>query len=404
MRIRSGVTQLILTASFLTATIAGAAPAKPIEFYSPDGRIQVAFTLDAVGAPRYTVRFGGRAVLRESRLGLVRDDADFTRALRLLSATPSEGVRDRYEILTAKRRVNTYSANRRVFHLQASGGQKLDIIFQVSNDGVAFRYLFPEASPTMRRLSAESTSFHFPVSAQAWLQPMSVAKSGWEKVNPCYEEPYEKEIPVGTPSPTGAGWVFPALFRTGDTWLLVSETGLGRNYSGTRLHSLSPDGEYSIGFPDAREIFPGGPANPESTLPWLTPWRVIVIGNLQTIAESMLGVDLADPAKSATPAWIQPGHASWSWPLLKDSQTVYDVQKGFIDYAAEMGWRYCLIDALWDQQIGYEKIKELIDYARGKNVGILLWYNSNGTWNSAPQTPRHLMLTHESRVKEFTRL
>ena len=77
------------------------------------------------------------------------------------------------------------------------------------------------------------------------------------------------------------------------------------------------------------------------------------------------------------------------------------MQKRFIDYAADMGWRYCLIDALWDKQIGYDKIKELVDYARGKDVKILLWYNSAGDWNTTPQTPRNLMLTHESRVKEF---
>lgn len=89
---------------------------------------------------------------------------------------------------------------------------------------------------------------------------------------------------------------------------------------------------------------------------------------------------------------------------MGDNQTVYDVQKKFIDYAADMHWDYTLIDSMWDSQIGYEKIKELIDYAATKNIGILLWYNSNGDWNDAPQTPRHLMLTHESRVKEFARL
>ena len=35
---------------------------------------------------------------------------------------------------------------------------------------------------------------------------------------------------------------------------------------------------------------------------------------------------------------------------------------------------------------------------------ILVWYNSAGDWNLAPQTPRNLMLTHESRVREFERL
>ena len=86
---------------------------------------------------------------------------------------------------------------------------------------------------------------------------------------------------------------------------------------------------------------------------------------------------------------------------MGDGSCNYDEQKRFIDYAAAMGWRYTLIDALWDRQIGYERVKELIDYAATKGVKILLWYNSAGSWNGAPQTPRSMLLTHESRVKEF---
>ena len=371
---------------------------------SPNGRLKVDFHLDGGGAPRYAVRFGGKEVLRDSRLGLVRDDDDFSKGLRLTSASRIEAVRDRYEVLTAKRRVNLYRANRRVFHLAAASGQRMDIIFQVSDDGVAFRYLFHGAGGEVRRLSEEVSSFSLPPGTRAWLQPMSVAKSGWEKVNPAYEEFYEKDIAAGTPSPTGAGWVYPALFRTGDTWLLVSEAGLGRNYCGTRLRHESPGGEYRVGFPDARESVMGGPVNPESRLPWLTPWRLVVVGTLKTVAESTLGIDLADKPLRAVGPPPRPGRASWSWPLLGDEQTKYDVQKRFIDYAAGMGWRYCLIDGYWDKQIGYEKLKELIDYARGRGVRILLWYNSAGDWNTAPQTPRGLMLTRESRLREFERL
>lgn len=372
---------------------------------SPNGRLVADFYLDAAGAPRYAVRLGGKTVLRESRLGLVGEDADFSRGLRLLSASGTVPVRETYEILTAKRRVNDYRANRKVFRLETAAGRKLEIIFQVSDDGVAFRYLFPETSAETRRLTEEVTSFNFPQGTRAWLQPMSEAKSGWEKVNPCYEEFYEKEIAAGTPWPTGAGWVYPALFRTGDTWVLVSESALARNYSGTRLRHESPGGEYRVGFADPRENFQGGPVNPESKLPWLTPWRVVVIGSLKTVAESTLGIDLADkPAARYRNAAVKPGKASWSWPLLGDRQTTYEVQKRFIDYAAEMRWSYCLIDGYWDRQIGYEKTKELIAYARGKGVGVLLWYNSAGDWNTAPQTPRDMMLTRASRVREFERL
>ncbi len=376
---------------------------KPFRIASPDARVAVVFYLNDSGAPCYRIELNGKPVLRDSQLGLVRDDADFTKGLKLVSQSETTRVNDRYEILTAKRRDNQYVANRQVFHLQTGSGQKLDIFFQVSNDGVAFRYLFPETSSELHRLKEELSSFHMLPGTKAWLQPMSVAKTGWQKVNPCYEEFYEKEIAVGTPSPMGAGWVFPALFQTGDVWLLISEAPLMRNYSATRLRSDSPDGKYLIGFPDPREDFQGGPVNPASNLPWLTPWRFVVVGSLKTITESMLGVHLADPAP-ATKLEIRPGRASWSWPLLGDSNTTYDVQERFINYAAVMGWEYCLIDALWDKQIGYDKVKELIDSAHGKGVRILLWYNSAGDWNTTPQTPRDLMVTRESRIREFERL
>lgn len=89
---------------------------------------------------------------------------------------------------------------------------------------------------------------------------------------------------------------------------------------------------------------------------------------------------------------------------MGDDHTNYDTSKRFIDYAAEMGWKYTLIDALWDTQIGDEKMKELVDYARSKNVSILAWYNSAGDWNTAPQTPRGLLLTREDRLREFKRM
>jgi hypothetical protein len=381
---------------------------EPNTLTSPDGRIVVDFRLDDAGAPGYAVLLSttpATPVLRDSRLGLIRDDADFSTALRLVSRSRVERVDDRYEILTAKRRVNRYVANRRVFHLETTDGKRMEIVFQVSDDGVAFRYEFPDRNSETRRIHEEATSFKVTPGARAWLQPMQVAKTGWERTNPAYEEFHEIDIPAGTPSPTGAGWVYPALFKVGgDTWVVVSETAMRRNYCGTHLSHESPDGEYRVAFPDPRESVFGGPVNPESTLPWRTPWRIVAIGSLKTIAESMLGVDLAEPPQQPVPDWIRPGKASWSWPLLGDGQTVYDVQKRFIDYAADMHWEYCLIDSMWDQQIGYEKMRELVDHARAKNVRILLWYNSRGDWNNAPQTPRDLMLTHESRTREFARL
>ncbi|HEX8030588.1 MAG TPA: glycoside hydrolase family 97 catalytic domain-containing protein, partial [Vicinamibacterales bacterium] len=127
-------------------------------------------------------------------------------------------------------------------------------------------------------------------------------------------------------------------------------------------------------------------------------------GPLSTVVNSTLGTDLAAPAIAFDKQLVKPGHASWSWALLKDDATVYDVQKKFIDYAADMKWDYTLIDADWDRKIGYDKVKELADYAATKNVGILVWYNSSGPWNSTEYSPKGKLLTHEQRMAEFKRL
>jgi hypothetical protein len=396
----------LLTVASLIAMVAGPAAAASIgEIASPDGRIRVEVSLNDEGAPRYTIALGGKQVLQESRLGIVREDADFARGLQTVAVSPLEKVSDDYELLTSKRRLHTYRANRRTFSLRTKASQKLDVVFQVSNEGVAFRYRFPETDSRVHRLREEVSSFNFLPETRTWLQPIAAAKTGFAETNPSYEETYEREGTLGTPSPSGAGWVYPALFRSGETWFLISETALGRNYAGTRLRNEWRSTEYRVGFPDPLEHFQSGPVAPESQLPWTTPWRLIVVGDLKTIVESTLGTDLADkPAAGAKIPGPGPGKASWSWPLLGDAQTNYDTQKRFIDYAAQMGWRYTLVDALWDTQIGDAKMKELADYARGKGVSLLAWYNSAGDWNTAPQTPRGLLLTSDSRKREFARM
>jgi alpha-glucosidase len=384
--------------------VAPASPTQPITVASPDGHIAVRITLERDGEPRYVITRDGRNVLEPSALGIIRNDADFSRNLRIAGVTGVERVSDRYEVLTAKRRLNTYRANRRIVHLETAAGAPFDIAFQVSNDGVAFRYVFPDTDASMHDVREERTSFHMLPATRAWIQPIAQAKTGFGNSNPSYEEFYQKDVPVGGDSPTGAGWVYPALFKTGDTWLLISESALGRNWAGTRLRSAAPGGEYRVGLPDPREGIMDGAVNPRSSLPWRSPWRVIVVGSLTTVGESMLGVDVAEPARTRIDSTIVPGKASWSWPLMGDGATNADVQRQFIDYAADMGWRYTLVDALWDTQIGYAKIAELAAYARTKGVRLLLWYNSAGTWNTTPQTPRDRMLTHERRIAEFAQL
>jgi alpha-glucosidase len=370
---------------------------------SPDTYIVASIIADAKQV-NYKINYKGQEVLRQSKLGLIRQDEDFVNDLHIVSVSGREKVTDQYKLFTGKRRNNHYSANRLVVHTTNGNGKKLDIIFQVSNDGVAFRYFFPEQANGVKTIIEEATSFHFDTSTRAFLQPMQVAKTGFEHSNPAYEEHYKQNIPVTDTSTFGAGWVYPALFHYKDTWMLITESNVDSSYCGTRLQSQSPDGEYRVGFPDPREVFTGKGYLPVSKLPFYSPWRIITIGSLKTIVESTMGTDLAKPAVRINTAFVKPGKASWSWIMSKDDSIVYTEQVRYIDFAARMNWQYCLVDAAWDQKIGYDKVRELSKYAASKNVGLLLWYNSSGDWNTVKYTPKSKLLTHEDRVKEFSRL
>lgn len=370
---------------------------------SPDKAIVVTCNIPQA---EYSISYRGVIVLQNSRLGVVRDDEDFSRDLKLNRVTPAKQVNDAYTMYNAKKKNMNYVAVQRIFETQSASGKRMNIVFRVSNDGVAFQYEFPEKSTALRKITSEATTFRFNDGTRAWLQPKTEAQTGFEHTNPAYEAHYKVDIPVGTSSPGPNGWVYPALFSYQDAWMMITEAANGRTYCGTALQQHSPGNEYKINFPQSPEVFTNGipTLNPESALPWKTPWRIIAIGSMKTIVESTLGTDLALPAKKMDRSFIKPGKASWSWVLQKDDSTVFRAQKKFVDYAADMKWQYCLVDADWDTKIGYDSIKILADYAATKNVGILLWYNSAGSWNTVKMTPKDKLLTHEGRVTEFSRL
>lgn len=396
---------ICLLVILLGNVMVSSAQQKAYKLTSPDKTLALTFELSSSGNIYYSIAKNNQPVVERSTLGLMREDGDYANKMKLVSASPVTVVTDNYEILTAKRRLNSYKAKKKTFHVLNAAGKQLDLIFQLSNDGLAFRYYFPDKSSDIKRITEEKTSFKFAADTKGWLQPMSEAQTGWEHSNPSYEEFYEQAIPVGKPSPIKAGWVFPALFQAGQNWVLLTETVPENNYCNSRLDAQSPNGEYKIRFPEAAEVFkPGAALNPESRLPWYTPWRIVAVGSLKTIMESTLGTDLAKPAIKMDPSFIKPGKSAWSWVLLKDDSTVYNVQKRFIDYAADMHWQYCLTDADWDKKIGYEKAADLAAYAASKKIGLILWYNSAGSWNTTPYSPRSKLVTKESRVNEFSRL
>jgi hypothetical protein len=371
---------------------------------SPNKQLDVSVVVNPDKTLSYSIKRNGQAVLLPSPLGLKLAGADFSQGLKLVNTSAVKQVEDQYSMAVGKRGDIKYRANEQVYSLVNAAGNKMDVAFRVSDDGVAFRYVVADAALPVKRFVSEATGFAFDSKARAFLQPMAVAKSGWGKTNPSYEEHYQVDIPVGQPAPLKSGWVFPALFRSGDNWVALTEANMDGSFHASRLGTASPGGVYRIDGPTPKEVFTNGKLLAETKGTLATPWRVLAVGALDTVMNSTLGTDLAAPAIKFDAKLVQPGHASWSWPLLKDGATIYDVQKKFIDYAVDMKWDYTLVDAEWDKQIGYDKMAELAGYASAKGVGLLAWYNSAGDWNTAPQTPRSKLLTHEARVKEFARL
>jgi hypothetical protein len=375
---------------------------KPVEISSPDKELSVNVMLQH-GKLSYSIRRAGTTVITPSSLGVEMEKESFTSGMRFLKATTT-AVKEEYSTLNAKKSRIQYRANQTILSYKNTSGKQMDIIFRVSNDGVAFRYHFPWINGKKETITSENTAYSFAANTKAWLQPMSEAKTGWEQCHPSYEEHYLQNIPAGTVAPLQSGWVYPALFKTNNTWVLITEAGLDSNYCGTRLVNDSASSTYQVGFPDPREVFTGGGLLPKNDQPWFTPWRIIAVGSLKTIAESTLGTDLAPPAIAVDETFIKPGKASWSWINSKDDFITYEEQKKYIDFAADMHWQYCLVDADWDTKIGYDKIKELSDYAATKNVSLLLWYNSAGDWNTVKYHPKGQLLTKEGREKTFSRI
>ena len=387
----------ITLASFLMAL-----PALAQALSSPDGQLQVDVSVNDQQQLVYAVQRAGQPVLLASRLGLVLEEGDYASGLKLVGSSKMKPHREQYTLAAGKKSRIDYRANEQSFTVANAKGQKFTVTLRASNDGLALRYTVD--GPGRKRFKDELTSFAFPADARAWLQPMAVAKTGFGRTNPSYEEHYEVDIPVGTKAPSHAGWVFPALFRSGSNWVALTEAGMDGRFHASRLHSDATGGTYRIGLPEASEVFTGGHLLADIDGPLTTPWRVLAIGSLKTVMESTLGTDLAPPAIAFDKARLKPGHASWSWAILKDEGTVFDTQKRFIDYAADMGWNYTLVDADWDRRIGDAKMKELADYAKTKNVGMLAWYNSAGDWNDTEQSPKSALLNKPDRAREFARM
>ena len=369
---------------------------------SPDGKMEVVVS-DEGGCPKYQVKLDGEVFIQSSPLGLKMNFDDLTQGLTLKSCDVSK-YEDEYCLKTTKQSHVKVLATEGVCRFEKDGREALDVIFRVTSRDVAYRYkVYPKrvrGGETMSGVvESEASGYVLPEGTTTFLCPQMKPMTGFARTAPSYETGYTPDDAMGK-NGWGFGYTFPCLFKTPKGWVLLSETGTDGGYVGCRLENVK-DGQYKIGFPLPEEMNGTGSVSPLVGLPALTPWRTITIGtSLAPIAETTIANDLVTPKYQASKDYTY-GKGSWSWIIGMDPSCNFDEQKRYIDFSAAMGFRSVLVDALWDTQIGYEKMEELARYGKEKGVGLFLWYNSNGSWNDAPQGPKNKMDKSGPRRKEM---
>ena len=413
---------LVLSLSCMITT------AKDVVLTSPGGQVVVTLN-DEGGKLSYNVRYQGAQILEDSPLGIVTDRLDLTKGLTIENATDPQTVERAYELRTIKQRHVSVAYRQAVLTVAGDGG-KMEMEWMVCDRDVAYRY---RLLPVRRRdetlvavVRSEASGFTLPQGTTTFLCPQSLPMTGFARTAPSYETNYTLDDQMGK-NGWGQGYSFPCLFKTplqlprggeqeasprgglvgvssrggseGALWLLISETGVDGSYCASRLLN-DHDGSYKIGFPQEGECNGIGSVTPAISLPSYTPWRTLTVGTLKNIVETTVANDLVEQKYGASKEYTY-GKGSWSWIIGMDASCNYDEQCRYIDFSAQMGYRSVLVDAWWDKQIGYERMEQLAAYGRSKGVGLFLWYNSNGHWNDAPQTPKGIMDNSRLRRKEM---
>lgn len=387
----------IVMAMLLGSSVASA---ENKQITSPDGKLVVTVA-DMDGRPSYSVSYDNVLFLKPSPLGIIANIGDFSSGMSLEKNVSTNKIDETYELASIKKSKVHYVANEAVFSFTQQGKTIYDVIFRISNNDVAFKYkMYPQGETLSCVVKQEVTGFAFPDGTTTFLCPQSKPMGGFARTSPSYETSYTADDVAGK-NGWGEGYTFPCLFRNGDNgWVLVSETGVNGGYCASRLLGHK-GGVYTIGFPQEGEANGNGTVSPGIALPGETPWRTITVGKtLAPIVETTVPFDVVKPLYPAKGEYTY-GRGSWSWIIGMDGSTNYKEQLRYIDFSAAMGYQSVLVDALWDKQIGRDKIEELAKYGKDKGVALYLWYNSNGYWNDAPQTPRSIMDNAIARRKEM---
>ena len=365
----------------------------------------------------YRIALSKKEILTWSKLGIQSQPGPLDKAAKILSVKKSD-VYESYTLNHGKQSLVSVKGKKILTEFETPTGLTWGIEIYGSDDGFALRYRLPKEENLL--IEKEFTEFRFSEkSTLAYLQEYQKASL----VTPSYEAWYEK-MPVNSkdrgklpwyyrilnPLAEHFGWnfhgtdgfAFPGLFRTGQYYLLLTETDLNKEYCASHFKLNIQENAYEIAFPEKAQAEGDGEALPIMNKIYQTPWRVFILGSLDKVFASTLVTDLVPLGKKAP--WAKPGKVTWDWWAYQRTGGP-ERQKAYIKAAANFSWDYTLIDANWNKwDMPYEKLKDLVDYAKSLNIGLLLWYNSGGANNRIMEGPRGFMSVRELRRKEFAKI
>jgi alpha-glucosidase len=356
---------------------------------SPNGRLSLEVSPGMAGGSRlsYRVLWDGKVLMEKSDLAMIlqgqRPLAFRGSGVRGLSKQHST-----YHRISGKasKISDTYTAA--TFDLLNAAEPQIQCSLEVRayDDAVAFRYIIPE-QPNLKelRIADEHTQFAFPKDPNLFAL-----------VLPNFTSQYESEflsITASTLAAQGAGSKpqlvgLPLLAQIpGVAWLAISEADLRGSAA---MYLTNPSGAWSPQHLESRlsPHLDDPTVAVVSSLPWHSAWRIIQVADEPAkLIESNIVSNLSPESAIADTSWLRPGKAAWDWwsgSLDRAGQKAFttDNMKYYVDFAAESGLEFMLIDAGWyvkddiTKMNGTVDIPEVVRYAKAKNVGVWIWAHS----------------------------
>jgi len=327
--------------------------AKSYDLASPNGKVKAIVTFDeSAGTLSYRATSGGATVLAESPLGIRTDVAEFTDGMKFLGTGEAE-IDETYTLPHGKVSAYHNKANQLTLALE-KGGRKVNVVFRACDDGIAFRYAIPGTGDV--RITGEATAFHVAGEPVYWGQG--------------HPNRYGYEDNLGRIDKKAFSLALLCELKALKHWLLLAQAATYGDYC--MPHLARPDTKSNV----LKVTFPIDQKEPiQTALPFASPWRVAVVSpnDLSRIVEQTMFENLNPPTEPdlVDADWIRPGRSSWDW-FAGDKKN----WKGWIDFAAEMGWEYHLIDAGWERYV--KDPAAATRYARSKGCGIIAWRRTPG--------------------------